>query len=243
MDRNPGIDRKTPPPPTSADPVLAYAQDVTRGRIVAGPHVRNACARHLDDIKNGKKRGLYWDLDAALRFVNFARDVLRLAGGQFEGKPFILEPSQVFQAGSIFGWKRADGTRRFRRAFIETAKGSGKSPLIGMYGLVADSEDSAEIYAAGKDKDQAMVLFRDAYSMMRQSPGLSSRLKQSGQPPSVWNIAFLERGSFFRPISKEGAASGPRPHFALCDELHEPVWELFEMLITDRLREEVLRHA
>ena len=46
--------------------------------------------------------------------------VLRLNGGQFEGKPFILQPSQAFIAGSIFGWKRTNDegkvVRRFRRA-------------------------------------------------------------------------------------------------------------------------------
>lgn len=30
---------------------------------------------------------------------------------------------------------------------------------------------------------------------------------------------------------------------AMCDDLHAPVRSLFERLITDRLRKEVLRHA
>ncbi|MGH6836943.1 MAG: terminase large subunit, partial [Methylocella sp.] len=178
----------------------------------------------MDDLKNGKARGLRWDLKAAMRFIEFCGGVLCLAGGQFEGSPFVLEPPQAFIGGSLFGWKRADGTRRFRRAFIEGGKGCGKTPLaaaIGLYGLVADGEIRAEIYAAGKDKDQSMVLFRDAIAMVDQSPGLRSRLKQTGLMPSVWNLSHLPSGSFYRPISKEGAASGPRPHFALCDEIHE----------------------
>jgi phage terminase large subunit-like protein len=229
-----GTGQKVRRPPSSADPVHAYAEAVLSGEIVAGPHVRNACHRHLDDFANRAKRGLIWNEVEAGRFVKFCHNVLRLAGGQFEGKPFDLQPSQIFIAGSLFGWFRKDKTRRFRRAFIETGKGSGKTPLvaaIGMYGLVADGEERAEIYAAGKDKDQAMVLFRDAVSMYEQSPGLRGLLKQSGQPPSVWNLAFLDKGSFFRPISKEGAASGPRPHFALCDEVHEhPDGSVIQML-------------
>jgi phage terminase large subunit-like protein len=189
-------------PPDRCDPVRAYAKAVLAGRIVAGPHVRNACQRHLDDLKNGKARGLKWDLGAAKWFIGFCRDTLCLAGGQFEGKPFVLEPSQVFIGGSLFGWKRADGTRRFRRAFIEGGKGSGKTPLaagIGLYGLVADNETRAEIYAAGKDKDQSMVLFRDAIAMVDQSPKLRSILKQTGLMPSVWNLSYLQTGSFYRP--------------------------------------------
>ncbi len=89
-----------------------------------------------------------------------------------------------------------------------------------MYGLVADGEPRAEIYAAAAKKDQAMVLFRDAVAMFRQSPQLERRLTPSGGNP-VWNLADLGSGSFFRPVSSEDSQSGPRPHFALCDEVHE----------------------
>ena len=164
-------------------------------------------------------------LGGALRAIGFFGDVLRLNGGQFEGKPYVLEPSQEFIVGSIFGWKRADGTRRYRRAYIEEAKGNGKSPLaagIGHYCLVADGEARAEVYAAAADKDQAMVLFRDAVAMRDQSPALAARLIPSGGNP-VWNLADLKTGSFFRPISgeKRKSGSGPRPSCALCDEVHE----------------------
>ncbi|EKS7255707.1 phage terminase small subunit P27 family, partial [Salmonella enterica] len=36
-----------------------------------------------------------------------------------------------------------------------------------------------------------------------------------------WNLAFLKTGSFFRPISSDDGQSGPRPHCALIDEVHE----------------------
>ncbi len=149
--------------------------------------------------------------------------VLRLNGGQFEGLPFNLHPSQQFIVGSLFGWKRLDGTRRFRRAFIEQSKGSGKSPLLagcGLYCLVSDGEARAEVYAAASKKDQAMVLFRDAVAMFQQSPKLFERLTPSGKNPT-WNLADLNSASFFRPISADDGQSGPRPHCALCDEIHE----------------------
>jgi phage terminase large subunit-like protein len=185
--------------------------------------VRNACRRHLDDLKHGPSRGLKWDLPAALRAINFCPDVLRLAQGKFEGLPFVPEPSQAFILGSIFGWKRADGFRRFRRVYIEQAKGNGKSPTagaIGMYCLVADGEPQAEVYAGASMKSQAMVIFRSVVMMWKQSPALSSRLTPSGGNP-VWNLADLKTGSFFRPISTEEAHSGPMPSCALLDEIHE----------------------
>lgn len=36
------------------DRATAYALAVTSGEIVAGPHVRNACRRHLDDLEHGQ---------------------------------------------------------------------------------------------------------------------------------------------------------------------------------------------
>ena len=220
---------------TSADPTTAYARAVTEGQIIAGPHVRATCARHLRDLESGHERGLTWDVDAADRALGFFPAVLRLSEGQFEGQPFNLHPAQAFIVGSLFGWKRADGTRRFRRAYVEQGKGNGKSPLaggIGLYGLVADGEPGAQIFAAAAKMDQARILFNDAVAMVRQSPELERRLTPTGINP-VNNLAWLERGSFFRPVGRDTGktGSGMRPHFVLIDELHEhPNRDTLEML-------------
>ena len=209
------------------DPCTQYAKDVEAGRIVAGPHVRDACKRHLDDLVTGPDRGLVFDTDAADRFYRFCSTVLRLSEGQFDGVPFELEPSQQFICGSLFGWKWAKtGKRRFRRAYVEMGKGNGKSPMvgaIGLYGLTADGESGAQIYAAGATKEQAGILFRDAVGMVDKAPALDKAIRRSGGPGREYNLAHMRSGSFFRPVSRETkkTGSGPRPHFALCDEVHE----------------------
>ncbi len=217
----------------SLDPVTNYATLVNAGIIIAGPHVRNACARHLRDIL---RDDIYLDLDEMNRVIGFFEKVLVLSEGQFEGRPFILEPVQKFIIGSIFGWRRkSTKLRRFRRAYVEIAKGSGKSPLcggIGLLGLCADNEPGAQIYAAASRKDQAGILFQDAVKMVKQSPDLDERLVPSGLNP-VYQLTYPDNGSFFKPISKEAGktGSGPRPHFALCDEVHEhPDRSIMEML-------------
>ncbi len=200
-----------------------YATDVTTGKIIASPLVRAACRRHLDDLKNGHKRGLIFDKEAAGQAYRFFENVLKLNGGKHEGKPFILSPWQSFIVGSLFGWKRDDGRRRFQTAFIEIGKGNGKSPLaagIGLYGMVADGEPRAEIYAGAPKKEQAQILFRDAVAMVDQSPLLSARLTKSGKNP-VWQLSHIKSGSWFKPISADDRQSGHRPHIALVDEIHE----------------------
>ena len=215
--------KKTAPPAIS-DAATQYAQEVVSGERIAGPHVRGQCARHLRDIEDGHKRGLVWNVEESEKAQGFYADVLKLNGGDFEGKPFELLPWQKFVVGSLFGWKGADGYRRFRVAYVETAKGSGKSPLaagIGMKGLVADNEPRAEVYSAATKKDQAMILFRDAVAMVDQSPELAKRLTKSGTGERCWNLAYMAQGAFFRPISSDDGQSGPRPHIGLIDELHE----------------------
>jgi len=209
---------------SSRDPVTRYAKAVLAGKIIAGPHVRAACRRHLADMEHGAARGLVFDVALVNRAITYFSEILRLNGGEYEGVPYELLDWQQFIVGSLFGWLSADGYRRFRVAYVETGKGSGKSPLaagIGMYGLTADGEARAEIYAAATKKDQAMILFRDAIAMCDLSPCLSARLTKSGIGEKAWNLAYPASGGFFRPISADDGQSGPRPHIALLDEIHE----------------------
>lgn len=233
------------------DQVRAYCDAVLAGEEVAGPYVRAACRRHLRDLETGAERGIYWDHATALRVFGFFRKVLRLSDGQFDGLPFVLQGAQLFIVGSLFGWKKGQPNqdysdeqlaalpRRFRRAYIEMGKGNGKSPLIGglgLYAMMSDGEPGAEVYAAAARKEQAGILFRDAVRMYEQSPLLLQKIKPSGKAPHIWNLAALQhpqRGAFFRTISRESgrSGSGPRPHFALCDEVHEhPDRSVMEML-------------
>lgn len=219
---------------SSVDRTSEYAKAVVVGEIVAGPHVRNACRRHLTDLD--RTDGIWFDNDAAEFAFDFFEGVLKLSEGQFEGQAFNLHPSQAFIIGSLFGWKREDGRRRFRRAYIEQGKGNGKSPLaggIGLYGMTAAGEAGAQIYAAAAKREQAGILFADAVKMVKQSPALAKRLEFSGGPGREFNIAHHASGSFFRPVSRDTGktGSGPRPYFVLADEVHElPDRKIIEML-------------
>lgn len=210
----------------SPDPATQYALDVAEGREVAGPYVRASCRRHLQDLE---RDDLLYDEAAAERIFRFFETQLRLAGGQFEDRPFELQPSQRFQLGCLFGWKsRNTGFRRFRRAYIEQGKGNGKTPMsagIGLYGLLADGEAGAQIYSAATTKDQADILFQDAVQMAQRNARMWKKILPSGKK-KVFNLAApgpRQRGSFFRPVSRSVGqrGSGPRPHFVLVDEMHE----------------------
>lgn len=168
--------------------------------------------------------------------------------GDGEFIPFDLDPSQAFIVGNLYGWQMWKGdvdrrgkpkpdsgkyVRRFRTAYVEQGKGNGKSPLAGgiaMKAFVADGELSAEVYVAATKKDQAMIAFKDAVKMRDNSPQLKKRIGTSGVNP-VWQMYHTPSGSMMKPLSKDGAHSGPRPNCVIIDEYHEhKTADMLEML-------------
>jgi phage terminase large subunit-like protein len=220
---------------TPPDPPTQYALDVVSGKELAGPLVRLACQRHLNDLKSGSDRGLKWEWTlrdgSAPRGTGkyvanfFASELLLQVDERVE--PFLLAPPLAFIIGSIYGWKGPDGNRRFRIAYVEIGKGNAKTTLGGgmlLYMGIADGEMNADCYTAAVDKDQAKIPFKDAVNFVNRNQRLDSVLKRSGGEGQEWNLAYLKTGSFMRPISsdtKGRGKSGFRPHFVLLDELHE----------------------
>lgn len=98
--------------------------------VVAGKLVKLACQRHLRDLELGAERGLVWRADAAQFRIGFYPRFLRHSKGEWARKPVELSPWQKFIIGSLFGWKRADGTRRFRSAYLEVSRKNGKALAI-----------------------------------------------------------------------------------------------------------------
>lgn len=201
------------------DPATAYATDVVKRKIVAGPHVRAACQRHLDDLRDGPLRGLVWRADKAAEALRFFSG-LKLAQGEHAGQPFYPELWQCFVIGSLLGWYRVDGYRRFRTAYIEIGKGNGKTPLaagLALFGLTADGEMGSEVYCSAVSRDQAKISYRDVKSFVDANPALTRRLTAG-----LHAIAYPLTQSFLKPLSSEGSTlDGLRVHFGIVDELHE----------------------
>ncbi len=201
------------------DAATQYARDVVSRKISAGTPVRQACRRHLEDLKRQKKLGIQWHPEIVKHVCEFFSEMLTVEVGN-KAVPFDLLPFQKFIIGSIFGWKNADGTRRFRNAYIEIGKGNGKTPMaagIGLYGLIADGELSPEIYSAATMREQAAICFKDAVKMVQRSPELTGIIEER-----VGSLLYSGNGGVFRPVSSEHRGlDGKRVHVALIDELHE----------------------
>ena len=178
-------------------------------------------------------QGCTFDLPAAERVRDFCGRFLRHSKGQWAGQPFELLNWQWRQViAPLFGWKRSDGTRRYRRGYIEVPKKNGKSTLfagLSLYLLTCDSEPGAEIYSAAVDRDQASIVFNEAANMVDSSPHLSSRLKVVR---STKRIVDHRSRSVYRALSADvPAKEGLNAHAVLVDELHaQKTRELWDTL-------------
>jgi phage terminase large subunit-like protein len=191
---------------------------VAEGQVLTNHLVRLACQRHLDDLASSASRGLRFDVQAARHAIAFF-GFLRHSKGEWAGETFALAPWQSFVVGSLFGWQRTDGLRRFRTAYCAVPRKNGKSTLsagIALYLLVADGEQGAEIYSAATTRDQARIVFDEAKRMVGSSPALKRRVQVL-----INNLNVEASASRFMPLSSDASSmDGLNVHGAIIDELH-----------------------
>lgn len=194
-----------------------YAQDVAEQKVLTGEFVQLAVKRYYADMNNALDRGWYFDRKAAQRAIGFI-ERLKHTKGEWAGQRFKLEPWQQFVLWNIFGWKNADGTRRFRYAYIEIARKNGKTALsagIGLYMLFADGESRPEVYSAATVKDQAKICFDDAVAIVRNTD-LKNYLH-----PFRNSIVYDLKGGMMKPLSSDyGTHDGLNPSCGIIDEFH-----------------------
>ncbi len=204
----------------SKHPVAAYIHGVLDGSIPACAFIRLAVERHQRDLETGRERGLWFDRAAAEHAVQFF-GFLKHSKGEWSGQPFQLQGWQQFIIWMLFGWKRADGLRRFRVAYIEIPRKNGKTTLmagIGLYLMTADGEPGAEVYSAATKRDQAKLSWGEAVRMRSASPSLS-RMIQHWKASDT--LAIEATASKFVPLGADSdTMDGLNIHGALIDELH-----------------------
>lgn len=197
--------------------------------------ITKAAIRNDSDRRCAAK-GYYYDPAAPERYRGFCRNVIRQSKGRWAGKPLELLDWQYEDViKPVFGWRRPDGTRRFRIVYVEVPKKNGKScwgAATGLYLLTMDGEGGAEVYSAATKQAQASIIHSEAIEMVKKSPHLSKLLRINA---STKVITHETTSSKYAALASDGAGSeGLNWHGLICDEMH--VW-------TDRAFWESLKYG
>ena len=181
------------------------------------------------------KEEYYFDTETADNAVKFIEKHLTHTKGELAKTPFILQEYQKEQIiRPLFGWKNADGSRKYRTAFIFLPRKNGKSTLaaaIILTLLYLDNEFGAEYYSAANDRDQAKIVFSVVADMIKNNPKLEQYVNIFKN-----SIVYDSQGSFYKAISRETSTKhGFNTSGFIYDELHgmrddgtENLWQVLE---------------
>ena len=99
------------------DIALAYAQECVSGEIIIGAEVVDACKRYLEDLKREDLELRTHDPDLAINIMETT--LVHAQGEDIEGRPllgrpFILEPWEVFCVYNLLGfYYKGTNNRRY----------------------------------------------------------------------------------------------------------------------------------
>ncbi len=206
-----------------------YLDDVLSGKVLACRFVKLACQRHLDDLQHGHERGLIFNREKAAHAVKFFSFLKLWKGREYKGKEFILAPHYTFITWVLMGWYREDGTRRFRKAYIEMARKGAKTTYaggLGAYFFIADGEEGAEIYCAAVKREQAKLVWDNIKNLTKLSVFAKKIIYLTH------TLSIPATNSKCEALSSDAKSlDGLDTHFGSLDELHaHPTAEVFNLV-------------
>ena len=197
-----------------------FIEDVLKNPNRHNKFVKLAVQRHLNDLKADK---FYFDREKADRVINIIK-LMRHTSGSYGGKLFDLQPFQGFIVAMLYGWcDKATGYRRFRKAYIETARKSGKSELaaaLQVYSCFFDGEHASQVYSCANTKDQANFVYAAATSMAKSLIRDSKRFASKSRVMQYRIVETETNGYITRLTADANTQDGSSPSFAVIDEFH-----------------------
>lgn len=212
--------------------VVKYAEDVTAGKIIAGQDRINACQRFLDDMQRDDLEFRTTQPDAACSIIEgmmVHRKGESLDGTPLLGKPFLLEPWEMFCLYNILGfWYKGTQERRFKEAFIFIPRKNGKTSFVaGLAFAVAiiQRKSGSTVYVVAAALKQALESFQfivfslryrgviDAFSVKDNSfeHSIKYEFTKGGRPDGSIEIQIL--------ASNPDAQDSFNCNFAIADEV------------------------
>lgn len=145
---------------------VEFAENVTSGKKIAGKEIVMACQRFIDDLKRT-------DIEMRKRDPNAVCSIIEgffvhqqgedMHGEPLLGKPFILQPWQVFAIINMLGfYYTGTDERRFKEAFIFVPRKNGKTSWIGALSFavsILQRKSGSKVYIVANALKQTLEAF------------------------------------------------------------------------------------
>lgn len=189
-----------------------YKQEISEDRIVVCKKIKLAIERieYLDKKYSFNQERADYAIDFIEKFCKHYQS-------PFAGAAFKLSLWQKVILEATFGLLDNEGNRLIEELFIVVARKNGKSTLasaLSLEMLIAEGEEGAEIYSVANKKEQAAIIYKACYEMIKKSPELNRVVKP--------RRAQLEFGSSVLKAlaSDSNSLDGLVPYLAIYDEGH-----------------------
>lgn len=212
---------------------IKYANDVVKGKITAGKEIVAACERFLSDLERDDLELRTRDPDVAIAIME--QTLVHAQGEDIKGepllgRPFKLEPFQIFIVYNLLGFFYKDtNERRFKEAFIELARKNGKTSFVAALAwavAIMQRRSGSTVYIVAAALKQAMQAFNFLLFSLQYQKLIDKFEVQNNS--FNHSIKYIFKDSEGRPDGKIeiiALASNPDSqdsfncNFAICDEL------------------------
>jgi len=216
--------KQSPEPADYVAIAFAYAEEAIddRKRDQYGKWIRLAAKRFINDYKRSQLKSppFYWSPSQANEACEFIEQLPHVEGN-WTSSTIVLEPSQIFFICNLFGFRHANGNRRFTTALFAVARKNAKSTLaaaILLYIYCTEPENGPQILSAATTGSQARIVWNVAKRMVEKTPALAEMFTLEAFANA---IARYEVGGTFKPINaKASTQDGLNPSALAFDELH-----------------------
>lgn len=214
------------------DKAIDYANKVVSGKIIAGDGVINACKRFLSDLERDDLEFRTEQADAAVSIMEglfVHRKGEALDGTPLLGKPFKLEPWEIFITYNLLGfWYKGTKERRYKEAFICVGRKNGKTSFIAALSFamsIIQRKSGSTVYVVAAALKQALESFNFLkFSLQYNGLDKTMEIKDNSFEHSIKH-EFIKNGRPDGTIDIQIMASNPDAqdsfncNFAIADEV------------------------
>ena len=214
------------------DIAIKYADDAISGNIIIGDDVVEACKRFKADLERDDLEFRTKEADAAVSIMEgmfVHRKGEAPDGTPLLGKPFILEPFEIFITYNLLGfYYKGTEERRFKEAFIMLARKNGKTSYIAALAFavaIIQRKSGSTVYVVAAALKQALESFNfiifslkykkiiDDFTVKDNSfeHSIKYEFKKNGRPDGTIDIQIM--------ASNPDAQDSFNCNFAIADEV------------------------